>query len=155
MMTKLKLAGVNKVPTTPTSPTSRALLNMPLRSILFYMQQKRLDQFSKQVKSQDQEETMYSSKIHCFPPFDPLSKIQMGVFGGLFSVEYKKHTKEENMRSIDSKHSPLPMFGSYDQEVKSLTYPLPIGPLTFLASTIPPPVDPVALRHLEKCAKRD
>jgi len=170
-MVKPKSPGVNKAPTTPAS---HGFLSMPLKSILLYMQLNRYAQspvpnqnpstvqhplpvkHPVYVQSSDPEDMMYY-EIKDYHPFDAISKIQMKTFDGVFSLECNKQAiTSKDVRSIIHKRSPYPVYTPIEQnsqEVESVTYAAPIGPLPFLASTVPLPVDSRARAFLEDCAR--
>ncbi len=84
---------------------------------------------------QDPENYMYYNLKNKYP-FDPLSLKQMDVFGGTFSNEINKEAliRVSPVCLTNSRTT----FGAYNEEVvKSVPYSAPIGPLSFLSSTVP------------------
>jgi len=84
---------------------------------------------------QDPENYMYYNLKNKYP-FDPLSLKQMDVFGGTFSNEINKEAliRVSPVYLTNSRTT----FGAYNQEIiKSIPYSAPIGPLSFLNSTVP------------------
>lgn len=127
-------------------------LERPLQSILLFMQEQKKIQMLQSTYTrpiythpfvyeqspvlQDPESYMYYNLRNKFP-FDYLSIKQMEIFGGTFSIDSNKDAliKISPINSIQS--SPV-IYGPYNQQiVESQPYLEPIGPLSFLSSTVP------------------
>jgi hypothetical protein len=152
-------------------------LNRPLQhimSILRYMQDNRQEKTEKEVG-------MYYTPMEK-PPFDPLSKKQMEIYGGIFTIESNAEAllKNEQLslqqigpistgrhlgmipknivnpqpldsQSLDSQ-SLDPLLAD-PQLADSQPYSSPIGPLTFLVTTVPQAPDPNFVDFLQTCSK--
>lgn len=117
-----------------------------IMSILRYMQFNRVDK----------ETGMYYTTKNEYP-FDPISKKQMEIFGNTFSKEsnaealikiipipgnnIKFTPKSNNQQNINP------------QTIDVQTYSRPIGPLTFLSTTVPQYPEPTFVKFLEACSK--
>jgi hypothetical protein len=117
-----------------------------IMSILRYMQ----------LNREDKENGMYYTTKNDYP-FDPISKKQMEIFGNTF-------TKESNAQAL-IKINPIPpnnikvtpknnnQQNINPQTIDVQTYSRPIGPLTFLRTTVPQYPEQTFLKFLEACSK--
>jgi hypothetical protein len=149
-----------------------AFLDRPLPkiiSILHYMQLKREEQ-------NDKEGYMYYTPI-VEHPFDTLSKKQIDVFGYTFSIESNadallknkplnsqqispistgRHIRMPpknmiNHKTVDSQTVDSQTVDS--QTLDSQPYSKPIGPLSFLGTTVPQAPEPTFVNFLQACSK--
>lgn len=138
------------------------LLDRPLQSILLFMQENRKNievnkQSTKNLEpnlepkitifehpflkdksslyEQDPENYLYYNLKNKYP-YDPKSIKQMEVFGGTFTNEINN---EELIRvSPVCLTNSRTIYSAYNQEnIKPITYSAPIGPMSFLSSTVP------------------
>jgi len=84
-------------------------------------------------------------------PFDPLSKKQMEIYGHTFSID-------SNVEAMLNFHPPIIVndrvrYGNYEIEEQPRTYATPIGPMSFLCSTIPRAPNPTFVNFLQACSK--
>jgi hypothetical protein len=130
-------------------------------SILHYMQLKREEQ-------NDKEGDMYYTPI-AEHPFDTLSKKQIEVFGYTFSIESNadallkispistdRHISVPPKNTINHKtldHKTLDHKTVDSQTLDSQPYSKPIGPLSFLGTTVPQAPDPTFVNFLQACSK--
>jgi len=84
-------------------------------------------------------------------PFDPLSKKQMEVYGHTFSID-------SNVEAMLNFHPPIIVnnrvrYANYEIEEQPRVYAAPIGPMSFLCSTIPRDPNPTFVNFLQACSK--
>lgn len=155
-----------KKETSPVVPLEKfyqiPFLDRPLTkimSILRYMQCNRENKTDKEVG-------MYYTPIEeC--PFDPLSKKQMDIYGGIFSTESNAEAllkiKPLNLQQINpistGRHLRMPPTNIVDpqfadpQFADPQPYSKPIGPLTFLGTTVPQAPEPTFVNFLQAYSK--
>ena len=165
-----------KKETSPVVPLEKfyqiPFLDRPLpkiMSILRYMQFNRENQTDKEVG-------MYYTPIEeC--PFDPLSKKQMDTYGGIFSTESNAEAllkiKPLSLQQINPistcRHLRMPPKNIVDQQpvdpqlsnpqfvdpqfADLQPYSKPIGPLTFLGTTVPQAPEPTFVNFLQAYSK--
>jgi hypothetical protein len=116
-------------------------------------------QFNREEKV-DKEIGMYYTPT-AEHPFDPLSKKQMDVWGGTFLPEPANLVPDlKNTRMMAYSDSFI-KFTPYikvdkpisDNPIESITYSKPIGPLSFLSSTVPQSPEPAFLNYLKAFSK--
>jgi hypothetical protein len=145
-------------------------LDRPLQSILRFMQENRatneqsrtsvnIEKASAPLANIEKasapiEQDLEIDMFYCVKnkyPFDSLSKIQMEVYGHTFSTE-------SNAEAILNFHPPIIIndevkSANYEIEEQQKTYAMPIGPMSFLCSTIPHAPNPTFVNFLQACSK--
>ena len=114
-----------------------------IKSILLYMQLKREEEL-------DKETGMYYTPKAAHP-YDSLSYKQFEVFGGLFSIESNADALHKIIPIHISKPYVAPKINyQFVEEPHPQLYSSPIGPLTFLGTTVPQAPDPSFVDFLNK-----
>ncbi len=145
-------------------------LDRPLQSILRFMQENRaineqsrtsanIEKASAPLANIEKaiapiEQDLEIDMFYCVKnkyPFDPLSKKQMEVYGHTFSIE-------SNAEAILNLHPPIIINDKvtpiqYQDETQPKAYSAPIGPMTFLYSTVPHAPNPTFVNFLQACSK--
>jgi len=115
-------------------------------------------QFSRK-EQEDKEVGMYYTPKENYP-FDPLSKKQIEVFGGTFSNESDADALLKinplviiPSPVVKSKKNHNNLETPQQENINPIIYSSPIGPLSFLNSTVPLPPNPIFVDFLKTCSK--